>query len=134
MAPPPSGLTDQRTAMSISGPPVELFNNHSFQPTASQHDPTSIQPCPVLKVTSGSDPKKPSPGWKERLRVEEQLNVKNEHYAGGGDAVGGSVETVGRASGVVLEGKRVRKPSQRAQALQEEAQAKVRASPSDCVC
>lgn len=142
LAPPPSVLTDQRTAMSSSGPPIDLFNNHDcsihrFQPTASQHDPTSIQPCPAHEVTFGSDPKKPSKpslGWKKRVRVEERLSVKNEHYAGGGDAVGGLVETVGGASGVVLEGKRVRKPSQRARALQDEAQAKVRVPPSDCVC
>lgn len=126
--------------MSTSAPSVDFFNGHDyathrFQPTASQHSPTSIQPA--HKVTSGSTPKKsskPPLGQKKTVWVEEQLSVKNEHHAGGGDTVGGSVETVGGASGVVLEGKRVRKPSQRARALQEEAQAKVRAPLSDlCV-
>lgn len=142
LAPPPAVLTDQRTAMSTSGPSVDFFNahdntTHRFQPTASQHSPTSIQPSPAHKVTSGSTPRKPSEpplGQKKRVRIEEQLSGKNEHHAGGGDTVGGSVETVGGASGVLVEGKRVRKPSQRARALQEEAQAKVRAPPSDCVC
>lgn len=134
MALPPSVLTDQRTAMSTSAPPNDSFNDsdyatHHFQPATSQHGPTSIQPCPAHKVTSGSTPKEPSKpplGREKKVQVEEQLNVKNEHHAGGGDTVGG-------ASGVVLEGKRVRKPSQRARALQEEAQAKVRAPPLDCV-
>lgn len=128
--------------MSTSGPLNDSFKDHDyaahrFQPAASQHGPTSIQPCPAHKVTSGSTPKvpsKPPVRRKKRVRLEEQLSVKNEHHAGGGDTVGGSVGTVGGTSGVVLEGKRVRKPSQRAQALQEEAQAKVSAPPSDCVC
>lgn len=116
--------------MSTSGPSSHVYAAHHFQPTASQHSPTSNQPSPAHKVSSGSTTKRPS----ERVRVEGQLIVKNEHHAGGRDTVGASVETVGGASGVVLEGKRVQKLSQRARALQEEAQAKVRAPPSDCVC
>lgn len=123
LAPPPAVLTNPPTAMSTSGPSVDFFNSHDY---ATHH----FQPSPAHKVISGSTPKipsKPPLGQKKRVRLEEQLSLKNEHHAGGGDTVGG-------ASGVVLKGKHVQKPSQRAPALQEEAQAKVRAPPSHCVC
>lgn len=51
------------------------------------------------------------------MRVEEQPSVTSSQDD---QCVGGA------GTGVVLEGKRVRKPSQRIRALQEAAQAKVR--------
>nr|XP_046242391.1 snRNA-activating protein complex subunit 4 isoform X2 [Scatophagus argus]XP_046242392.1 snRNA-activating protein complex subunit 4 isoform X2 [Scatophagus argus] len=125
--PPSSVWTNQHRASFASSLPVPFHNDHDYVslnlgPTPSPHVSESVQVGAIPKnICCESDPVtvKPSrvlPRGTKRVRVEEQTNV-----------TGSQNDQSGTGTGVTPEGKRVRKPSQRARALQEAAQAKVEA-------
>lgn len=124
LALPPSISTGQHTASSTSSLPVPFHNDHDYTPSQPSSAPKQPNPkCCKSDSAPNKPPKAPFRGRK-RGRGEEQQSVtssQDDQCVGGtGDAVGGTV------TGVIQEGKRIRKPSQRAKALQEATQAKVR--------
>ncbi|XP_076587672.1 snRNA-activating protein complex subunit 4 [Chaetodon auriga] len=119
-----------------SSTPAPFHNDHDytflkFSPTPGQHGSDSLQPSPTPKQqkpkhykadsSPNKSPKAP-PRGRKRARKEEQPGVTSgqddQCVDGTGDVVGGT------GTGATQEGKRVRKPSQKARALQEATQAK----------
>ncbi|KAM9360728.1 snRNA-activating protein complex subunit 4 [Symphorus nematophorus] len=135
LAPPPSLPTDQNTASSTSSQPTLFYNDHDYASSYSD----SSQQSPAHKQTNrrrpkpDPAPKKPSKApttGRKRGREEEQpreTSSQDEAESVGrtGDTVGGAGDAV--SVGLTQEGKRIRKPSMRARALQEAAQQKAEA-------
>ncbi|XP_071328505.1 snRNA-activating protein complex subunit 4 isoform X3 [Trachinotus anak] len=139
---PPVSVETQTTIPSSSGrnfilaPPTSLANQHSSNsslhaPLSSDHDyPTPSQRSPAPKpknpIHCKSDtPLKGQRRSRKRGRGEEQDRLTSCQQD---QCAGRPGDTVGEArTGAVQEGKRVRKPSQKARELQEATEAKAEA-------
>ncbi|XP_035514091.1 LOW QUALITY PROTEIN: snRNA-activating protein complex subunit 4 [Morone saxatilis] len=139
---PPSSLpTNQRTEPSASVLPAPFHKEHDYSflnpaPAPSQSSPAPKQTKPRQRKSVPAPkktPRAPASG-KKRGRgssQDERCVGRADGTVGGagGASVGGAGEASvgGTVTCVIQEGKRVRKPSQRARALQEAAQVVVRA-------
>ncbi|XP_060894156.1 snRNA-activating protein complex subunit 4 isoform X2 [Labrus mixtus] len=130
----PSKQTNQQTA----SPTVSILNEHTYSllypgPTPNQHGSNASKqsPSPNKSKPRDSNPEKPPKKRKWECTEEKQSvtgSQDDQNVSRKVDAVGGNSESLsGTGLGVLQEGKRVRKPSQRAKALQESNQAKVEA-------
>lgn len=119
LAPPPVAASSVGTA--VAPPPSALTNRHSSTSDQAAGDHT-------YGLTSGSAHNQPSKARRQK-RAEEEEDEQQHHVTSSQE--GGSLGTVGGASAVVLDGRQVRKPTQRVRDLQEDLQAKV-SSNSQC--
>ncbi|KAM7390947.1 hypothetical protein PAMP_021674 [Pampus punctatissimus] len=114
VAPPTSVPTNQHAASSTSSLPDSFLCDHDY--TVINHYSTPIQPSPApcVPVSASDQPFNAQSRGRKRGRGEKQQSET-------GDSMDGA------STSVIQDGKRVRKPSQKAKALQEATEAKVEA-------
>ncbi|KAM9858669.1 snRNA-activating protein complex subunit 4 [Aulostomus maculatus] len=120
---PPNSMPTNHAASSISSIAAALKDHEYAAINHANNTPDSSHKLPSKAQSRG----------RKRRREEEQQSVTSSH---GFHCVGGTSDRVGRAcKGIVQEGKRVRKPSEKAKALQEAKDMKVKAeTPTSSPC
>ncbi|XP_014194812.1 snRNA-activating protein complex subunit 4 isoform X2 [Haplochromis burtoni] len=116
LVPLPSSVTSQHAVSSTSCPNSSDHNYTFLTPSPTEHGSDLSQPCPVPKQPDNNVPDGQARGKKRpRQAAEKQEVMRNEDD-----------QCVGRTS-TGVDGKRIRKPTHKAKALQEDAQAKAEA-------